>query len=127
MHGPWFAVAAAVLLATWAVRPDRIPLQSCTFLRVTGYPCPFCGTTRAFHALARGRGGYALRDHPLSLPLYAAFWIVLAANGAALVSNRRIERGPWLRPGRGTRWVLAGLCLLAVLANWAYRLWRGFA
>lgn len=50
----------------------------CPFRRVTGVPCPFCGSSRAFRFLRRGQIGKALRDNPLTCLLTGvALWIVV--------------------------------------------------
>ena len=53
---------------------EHIPLI-CPFRAISGIPCPGCGMTRAFLALAEGDFLGALRFNPLSVPLFAALVI----------------------------------------------------
>jgi len=53
---------------------EYIPLI-CPFRTISGIPCPGCGMTRAFLALAEGDFLGALRFNPLSVPLFAALVI----------------------------------------------------
>lgn len=68
----------------------------CLFRRVTGVPCPGCGTTRAWLSLFAGRVGDAFWFHPL-------FWLTppLLALG--------LWNPPWLSSRRGTA-LLWGVC-----------------
>jgi Protein of unknown function (DUF2752) len=73
-------LAAAGLLAFfwWLSPPDEPSLRLCPFYWLTGLPCPLCGITRAFCALAKGRWTAALHFHALS-PL--AFVMVFSLFG----------------------------------------------
>jgi hypothetical protein len=69
------ALAAATVL--WFVDPStrRVPL--CPLHAMTGLWCPFCGCTRAVHALVHADLGTAVRDNMLfvaALPLLALLW-----------------------------------------------------
>lgn len=85
----------------------------CLFRRVTGFPCPFCGTTRACLTLLRGNVLEALKYNPLAVAIVFlgpfALWLILL-------------RKVWRR----TAVVMATvLVLIAVSLNWAYLLTRG--
>jgi len=68
-------LATGVLLSCW--QPSGRAEDSICFLRrVTGLPCPGCGLTRGFTALARGDLARALKEHPLS-PLFAVEAVVV--------------------------------------------------
>jgi hypothetical protein len=72
----WAALAGG-LAVLWLTSPPAIPL--CGFHWLTGRPCPLCGLTRAFFALARGQWAEALHWHALS-PLAAVMLLALLWN-----------------------------------------------
>jgi len=116
----WGALCAVSLLAV--VLGMALPLESrvglrCGFLSLTGWPCLFCGMTRAFLAAGHGAWAEAFRQSPvgaLLFPATAAF---------AVWSGWRVWRGrtPALRVPAGAWIALA----VALLANWLYRLAAG--
>jgi hypothetical protein len=61
---PRLAALLTVFAILWACTPPDLPV--CAFRWLTGRPCPLCGLTHAFFALAKGRLGEAIRFHPLS-------------------------------------------------------------
>jgi hypothetical protein len=123
-HAPWAILCAMVLAVTAWVPPRNLPLRACTFLRVTGVPCPLCGTTRAFHAAGNGLGREALVLSPLGTLFYAATWAALLFHTAALLDRRRWSL-QLLPAGRAARGWLAGGAGGLILVNWAYRLATG--
>jgi len=58
--------------------PDEPSLRLCPFYWLTGRPCPLCGLTRAFCALAKGHWTQAVHFHALSplafVMLFSLFW-----------------------------------------------------
>jgi hypothetical protein len=88
---------------------------ACLFRRVTGHPCPTCGTTRVVLAAAGGRWGEAVAHNPLIFGLAVAGLMLLAVR---LVLRRRIV---WITSARSRR-VLTFAFVAAVLANWVYLL-----
>lgn len=79
---PWtgpavVAAGAGVGALSFALRDPFLPgaWPACPFHAATGLWCPFCGSTRAVYALARGDLGLMLANNPL-LPLWAllAVW-----------------------------------------------------
>ena len=110
-----------LLLSRWAPM-GLMPLKSCTFLGLTGFPCPFCGFTRSFWAMARGDWGFALYNSPLACLVYIAVAIVFAWNATGLLTGLQIGRGPLLRTKPvQIKWgtIIIGVLLMV---NWAYRL-----
>ena len=65
---------------------------ACPFLSVTGIPCPFCGSTRAFAFVTSG---------DLAFLDYNAFWVFAAAGlvvlGLTVMFTRFSLRGFWSR------------------------------
>lgn len=124
-HLPWALIAGAVLLAAALLPLDRIPFTICVFRRLTGYPCPTCGLTRGFVAMAHGQWAGVLHACPLAVLLYAATALVFAVNTAALLCGVRLTPGRWLQ--WRARAVVGFLCFfgLLILSNWLYRLALG--
>lgn len=119
------AVTGIPILASYILPLDSLPSIPCTFLRLTGYPCPFCGFTRSFWALSEGNWSYAIMNTPLSIVLYLLFIGIFIVNIMALIKGIRVSRGDFLRFNRRkTKWVLTVIFLL-VLMNWIYRLSLG--
>jgi hypothetical protein len=58
----------------------------CPFRRITGMPCPGCGMTRSFVALAHGDLGAALASNRLGPLLMAVFAVALVWKAASLLS-----------------------------------------
>jgi hypothetical protein len=124
-HLPLALVAWVVLIVSFFSPPEGVGFRTCTFLGVTGYPCPFCGFTRAFVGIANGRLLEALQSCPLSIPVYAAIALICAWNTDALLFGVRLERGPWLRLRKGKGFLVAAILVGAVIVNWLYRLGLG--
>lgn len=70
------AAAAAAGTALLAVgNPDTTHVPLCPLKAITGLDCPFCGSLRAVHSLARLRVGEAL-DHNVIVTLAVPFVVV---------------------------------------------------
>jgi hypothetical protein len=74
------AMSALVLFGCfwWLSPPDEPLLRLCPFYWLTARPCPLCGITRAFCALAKGHWTEAIQFHALSplafVMLFSLFW-----------------------------------------------------
>jgi hypothetical protein len=96
-----------------------IPLPFCLLKRITGIPCPFCGTTRCLQACSRLDLAAALHSNPLALVVsvgIAAWFIAWAVD--------RLWNLRWLGALRRALQVRAlkfGL-IGALFLNWVY-LW----
>jgi hypothetical protein len=124
-HLPLALLSGIALLVSKWVSYRMLPLMPCTFLQLTGYPCPFCGFTRSFWAMASGDLTFAVTNCPLACLAYFGTVLMFAWNMAALVLGVRISRGRSLQMGRGrARWMFCIISALFVL-NWAYRLCLG--
>ncbi|MCG3172877.1 MAG: hypothetical protein GMKNLPBB_01048 [Myxococcota bacterium] len=87
---------------------------TCLFHRMTGAPCPFCGTTRSIALLLDGRLGDSLEMAPFTLPLLAALAFSFAASW--------LER--WRRHERRARGLVMTVFALMAL-QWIWRMAAG--
>lgn len=103
------ASAWLVPVADQIMRPDGAPLGgACWFRAVTHLPCPFCGMTRSFVALAHGELASAFRFHAAGPLLFAAMAAALVA-----IAIAGVRRGPPVVERRGFRRALeivAAIC-----------------
>ena len=110
-------VAALLLvlgLVYYALDPSSSTLfPRCTFLSLTGYKCPGCGSQRAVHALLHGDLAAAFRYN--ALLLIAIPWIALC-----LSAESRRTRNPRLY-ARLNAPLLIWLFLAMVLIWWLLR------
>ena len=117
----WLCVSGSgALLLVDALVPLSVigHVHRCLFLRLTGYPCPFCGLTRAFIALAHGNVGGAWHIAPLGVPLFVTTVLIFCWSSTSLALRRPLcSTIPW-------RWVIPTSAML-VLMNWVYRLAAG--
>ena len=111
----YFALIGLYLSVVTATGSNPPPL--CLFRRVTGYPCPTCGSTHMVLAIAQGRLREAAGYNPLMFALAILATILLVLR---IGFRRRII---WITSVRSRR-ILASALVLAVLANWIYLLVR---
>ncbi len=112
-------VATLVLVASALPWPEALEHWNvCSFRSLTGLPCPGCGLTRGFRALAHGDFAAAWQHNPFTYP----FFLVALALALAPLWTRiwpraeeRLLRGRFL--GAGVSVLLVGL-----LAFGAWRL-----
>lgn len=90
----------------------------CPFYRLTGYPCPSCGTSRAWCAMARLDLAMALSMNPLGALLFVVSALVALYCFAVLVFKMKPVRIVFDNPAeiRLLRIVLPAL----ILANWIW-------
>ena len=101
------AAAAAVALVAHCFGWVLCPLK-----RLTGIPCPACGTTRACLLLLRGEVRAAFATQPFALTA------LLLAPAAFFPRVRALAAALWKRPSA------KALCLFLLLADWLYVLLR---
>lgn len=115
-------ITGVALMLPHAVVCDDLPLMKCTFLSLTGYPCPFCGLTRSFWAISDGDWAFAVHNAPLACLIYVATAFLFAWHLAALLTRLRIATGlVRLLKSRLAVWLMVTIVVL----NWAYRLSLG--
>jgi Protein of unknown function (DUF2752) len=115
----WSAAAAGLVLLSPLAPGIASGFWGCPFKRLTGFACPFCGTTRAALALAKLDVAGAFVHYPL--PTLA--WILFLAGGFAagwLAWRRRPLPGPGPLP----KWLKVGIGA-AVALNWGYSIATG--
>ncbi|MBS2961726.1 DUF2752 domain-containing protein [Actinocrinis puniceicyclus] len=105
-------VALASVAAAW-VHQNHDPGALCPLRRLTGVPCPFCGSTTVFMEAGAGHWGGALAANPLTV---AAAVLFLAAPLTTVDPMAALARTPvWLRWTAGA---------LMVAGSWLWQLRR---
>ncbi len=66
----------------------QLGFPPCTFVVLTGYPCPTCGMTTAFAHTVRGQLGAALAAQPAGLILALAMAATAGISLSVVVSGR---------------------------------------
>jgi hypothetical protein len=111
---PAWAVALVVCWAALAAAASALAPRTtlCVFKRLTGLPCPTCGTGRAMLLAARGDPLGAVLSNPLMVAIAALFVVETIA---------RTAFGRSILPRAGAVRRLGLLVLaVAVALNWAY-------
>jgi len=85
------AVLAAAALPASLAREGPV---LCPFRRATGRPCPACGLTRSWNALARLQARRSLAEHPLGPATLVLAGALAVADG--LGYQPRLDRSPVL-------------------------------
>jgi hypothetical protein len=83
----------------------------CPLRLATGIPCPACGLTRSFCALASGRPAEAFAEHLLGPPALACAALLGIAWTYEAAAGRRAERLRRFAFSRRAAWALAGVIL----------------
>lgn len=121
---------SVLALAAWLEpSPDghsthtQLGLARCSFLTLTGHPCPMCGATTTFALMAHLRPVEAALNQPFAALLFG----VTLASFAIGVAELARPVGRWerlataLRPWEGGI-AAGGLVLMAM--GWIYKAWR---
>jgi hypothetical protein len=115
--------AVFVIAALWSP-PDEPLIVLCPFRALMHYPCPGCGMTRAFCALAHGEFWRAVKFNALSPLLFLA---ALAAWAYAVATLLEFERVRSILARRLHTSPFGGKLMLAlVLAWWVLRVAGNF-
>lgn len=106
-----------LLVARFVPVARLIPFWGCTFRKVTGYPCPGCGLTRAADRFAHFHWLGAIKANPLGTVAAFFFAVCVIASFVHLVFRVPI---PEIvlddREWRRMRWAVG----LSVVANYAF-------
>jgi len=124
-HLPLALATGTPLLLSWLAPYQWLPLIGCTFLKLTGIPCPFCGFTRAIWAISAGDWAYATCNCPLAWLVYMILVVVFAYNAGALLFGVKPRILRILRPGSNPALWVAAIGIILILSNWVYRLSLG--
>jgi hypothetical protein len=106
--------AAAVLII--ALLEIQVTQPYCGIKTRTGYPCPTCGMTTSFRALARGDVSGAFAAHPFGPALLAVTALVAVAGAIQAIADRRVFAA------LGIRWWWWLLPTGGILAGWAVKI-----
>ncbi len=130
LHWTFLVIAAGIVFASFSLSiRNRVqvvlpivnaPLPgTCTFLRLTGLPCPGCGLTRSFISMGHGRIHDAWSYNPAGFFFFA---IVLFQIPYRVFQIVRIRRGHVQhRFARIDTWTLIALAAVLVF-QWAWHL-----
>ncbi len=114
----WAFTWLLCLLGAARVSVDwNLPLPLCGLKRLTGIPCPFCGSTRSVQAFSNFDFVGALRWNPLTFLacIGVALWFALWSADGLFRQRWQGTFWPWLTaPAR--RRILVGIVAL----NWIY-------
>jgi hypothetical protein len=116
------AVVGAMLAISVVHEPTTVPFTPCLVKNVTGLPCPSCGMTRAFHALATGHLHDAVHFNIASPAVFAAAWVILVLALADLLLRPGLLDRVWARTRRPLVWAVVA----AMSAAWTVNLARHF-
>lgn len=99
----------------------QLGLGECTFLHITGYPCPMCGCTTTFSLAAHLHLIGAILNQPFGAMLFVGTVVAFGVSVAELVQptdrwSRIAERlAPWES-------YLASAFLIFMTAGWIYKI-----
>ena len=99
----------------------QLGLQPCSFLAVTGWPCPMCGATTTFALLADGHVLEGLWNQPFASFLFLANAVVAGIS----LADAAWPRGRWRRNGDAVRpheAQLAVAFVVAMLLGWIWKI-----
>lgn len=101
----------------------QLGLPGCTFLTLTGWPCPLCGGTTTFALMADGRVLDGFVNHPVAALLFVTCLGVVGVGGAEAL----VPRGRWdrlVRAAEPSQAHLAVTFLVVLFAGWTYSIAR---
>ncbi len=90
----------------------------CPLRRLTGVPCPFCGSTTAFAGFGQLRPLHAFAAQPLIASLFVFVMIAALLPSSAFTQLTSRLSPMWTRLQPVTKWsIVVGVCAL----SWAYQ------
>jgi hypothetical protein len=120
---PAVAIVGTGVLGTAWVLPQLwakgiTPIPPCIFHTLTGQPCPFCGGTRSFAAMAHGNLAAAVHVFPIGPLLFVGLIAAVIYSSWSLVTGRRVR----VDIDPGLRMTLTVVALAVLMLNWASKL-----
>ena len=85
--------AAPLAGSYWYSQGYRLPFLGCPIRHLTGIPCPTCGMTRSFMAIARGDWNQAFAHHLFGPVLFVGLAIAAVHILTELVVGQRVTTG----------------------------------
>ena len=119
----WSGIFALGLALAVAVPAHVRVALFCPFKRLTGLPCPTCGSGRVISAFLSLAPRDAFQMNPLVAVVFVA-WALFSVY-AAVVILFRLPRLRATTRARWTRWPLVAVAIGAVAANWLYLVFVG--
>lgn len=119
----WGAVLLVVFAAARLLPSRLLTWYPCPFHKVTGMPCPTCGTTRATLHAVHLEWGAAFSLNPLGTVGIALAWMYIGY--AAVVTTLRLPRPRFSFRHRYAVLFFRVLLPLALLLNWGYLIHHG--
>ena len=116
-------LAAAVLLtpsANGVGTHKQLGLPDCTFLWLSGFPCPFCGMTTSWTHAAHGELFAAVRTQPMGFVLFLVDALLVV-----WLLGRALTGGVGFRPERLLSAIPAPVwwgSLALTIASWIYKI-----
>ncbi|MBP3191341.1 DUF2752 domain-containing protein [Natronogracilivirga saccharolytica] len=132
---PIYALILALALTSYAfiawlffrAESAGISAQICPVNRLTGFPCPSCGTSRSIVLLLNGDVAGSLLINPLGV-IAAGLLIVLPAwTLSDLIRKKETLLSYYQRAEAyiGKQFWLASVLIILVLANWFWNIQKG--
>lgn len=126
-YGVILLLATATLALSRYLRPaergfgthQQLGLPPCTFLQLTGIPCPSCGLTTSFAHAAHGHWWQALLTQPFGVLAFSLTVVSLPLTAYLLYRRITWER---LFYTRAANRILAALLVLYLL-SWGYKIY----
>lgn len=110
-------VVVALQLTTRLLPPSDVPVSVCLVRNITGLPCPSCGMSRGFHAMATWRPVEAFHFNIAAPLVYPASWLLLMLGLVDLTARPGLFDRLWRRVKRPVFWGVVGLMAASWLIN----------
>lgn len=68
----------------------RVPFLGCPIRHLTGIPCPTCGMTRSFMAIASGDWSQAIEQHLFGPIVFGVFLVAIGQSAIELLTGRHL-------------------------------------
>ena len=115
-------VVLAMQVTTRLLPPSEVPVSVCLVRNLTGLPCPSCGMSRGFHAMATWRPAQAFSFNIAAPLVYPASWLLLVIGLLDLTIRPGLLDRLWLRVKRPVLVVV----LLLMAISWGLNLSEHF-